>query len=79
MNTIFESSNTEELVKLANQSRKASRNEWIFLELRKGDSVTLVKSFNTSIQIIRKDGIAYPSGWDLSVKDWQACIRHALE
>lgn len=78
MNTIHKSNDTEELVKLANKSRKETKNDWLFLELHKGEDVTLVKSFNTSIQILRKNGISYPSGWDLSVKDWQGAIRNAL-
>lgn len=78
MNTTLKAETTEELLKLANKARRESKNAWLFLELHKGDEITFCKSFNTSIQILRKNGISYPSGWDLSVKDWQGAIRNAL-
>lgn len=78
MNTIHKSENKEELLKLCRKSRLETKNDWLFLELHHKGQITLVKSFNTSIQILRKDGISYPSGWDLSAKDWQDAIGHAL-
>lgn len=79
MNTTFKSESVSELLKLTRKARLASKNEWLFLELHHKGQITLVKSFNTSIQILRKNGISYPSGWDLSASDWQEAIRHALE
>mgnify|MGYP001091596390 CR=1 FL=1 len=78
MNTIFKSENTDTLIKLANKERLSNKNNWIFLELHYKNEITLVKSFGTSIQILKKNGINYPSGWDLKVSEWKNLILKTL-
>lgn len=80
MNTIIKTTTIEEAIKQANSVRLSEKNKWIFLQIEVADSTPLlVKSFNTSIQILRKGGVTYGSIYDAPVKKWKEAIEDALK
>lgn len=78
MNTIIQNDCPTECLKQANKLRRDNKNEWLFLQIECKGQTTLCKSFNTSIQVLKKSGINHHGGWDLSVKDWTNKLETAL-
>ncbi len=79
MNTQLLYTNIRDTLKAVNVERLANRNKWIFIQITKEDKTILLKSFNTSIQILKVNDINYPSGYDLKVSEFKAKITEALE
>jgi len=79
MNHLIETENSEEALKQINTHRLNNGNQWVFIEVHSGENVILIKSFNTSIQELRRNGINYPCSMDLLVRDWKAQILKALK
>lgn len=69
----------EETLKAVNNARKQNKNKWIVIKINSGDSIITIKSFNTSIQIMRKNGLDYGSGWDLSVAEFTKRVKECIE
>lgn len=78
MNDIITENDPNECLKQVNKLRLKSPDKWLFVEIHCNDQVTLCKSFNTSIQVLKKNGISYPDGFDLSVGKWKECILNAI-
>lgn len=69
----------ENALKMINTARLENKNKWLFATITLPYEHTVeLKSFNTSIAILRKDGIRFPSTFDLSVKEWKKAIDQAL-
>ena len=79
MNTIIQNDCPDECLKQANKLRRDCPNKWLFLQIECKGQTTLCKTFGTSIQILRKNGINHHGGWDLSVKDWKKQILTAVK
>lgn len=79
MNTQIIYTNTKDTLKAINAERLANKNKWIFIQVTKEDKIILLKSFDTSIQILRVGDIDYHSGWDLKVSEFKDKITGALE
>lgn len=69
----------EETLKAVNNARKQNKDKWIVIKINSADSVIAIKSFNTSIQIMRKNGLNYASGWDLSVAEFTKRVKECIE
>ena len=79
-NTIITAESASAATALANKARLANKNRWLFLEiLVNNQPPLLVKSFNTSIQILRKKGVNHPCGMDMKITAWKNAINDALE
>lgn len=78
MNIHIEANAVEGALKLANKERLANKRKWYFLQIRLGEKTVLAKGYGTSWQRIEREGVQYPTGWDLSVKDWKLQLERAL-
>lgn len=78
MNHVIIEDNPVKAIKLINQHRLANKNKWIFVELHYNNSVVLLKSFNTSIQILKKNNIQFPTCSDTTISNWKKTIQKAL-
>jgi hypothetical protein len=69
-----------EAIKQANSARLANPNAWLFMSVDVGGSQEplLVKSWNTSIQAMTRNGVRFGSIWDAKVFDWKKAIEYAL-
>jgi hypothetical protein len=77
-NFIIKATTAEEALKACNKHRLSHKGEWVFVEVHLNDKVILLKSFDTSIQVLRLEGVTYPCGMDCSVKQWKEQINSAL-
>ena len=69
----------ENALSMLNKLRLENKDKWMFATVSLPyEHCVEIKSFNTSIQILRKDGIRFPSTFDLSVKAWKKAIDDAL-
>ena len=66
-------------LKAVNAHRKQNKDKWIETFVKFGGAITSIKSFNTSIQILRKNGLDYGSVWDASVAAFTKTIKDCLE
>lgn len=66
-------------LKAVNANRKQNKNKWIETFVKFGGTTTSIKSFNTSIQILRKNGLDYGSSWDASVAAFTEKVKECLE
>ncbi len=81
MNTVLHATDSAHGVKLANAARLASPNKWLFLEIHTPgkDRPLLVKSFGTSIQLMRRGDVSSGRTRDMKAGDWKARVLHGLE
>lgn len=66
-------------LKAVNAHRKQNKNKWIETIVKFRGETTSIKSFNTSIQILRKNGLDYGSTWDASVAAFTEKVKECLE
>ena len=66
-------------LKAVNTHRKQNKNKWIETVINFRGEKTVMKSFNTSIQILRKNGLHYGSVWDASVAAFTEKVKECLE
>jgi hypothetical protein len=78
MNTQINFTNIKDTLKEINQKRLNNKDKWIFIQVTKGQDTILIKSYNTFIQIIRKNDINYQGGIDLKVVDWKKLIENCI-
>lgn len=79
-NTIVQATDPTDAVRQITRERLANRNAWLYLEIHlPGKFPYVVKSFNTSIQILRCNGLRYRDGWDLTAKQFNQCLIDAFE
>ena len=78
MNTQIIFSDTKNTIKEINKERLSNKDNWIFIQVSKGKDIFLIKSFNTYLQVIRKNGINFEGGIDLKVSDWKKRIENCL-
>jgi len=78
MNRIeIQSPDASECVEQANATRLLNPGRWIEFHFQSFGAVA--KSFGTSIQIARKNGVDYGGSWDLSVGKWKSQLTELLE
>ena len=68
----------ETTLKQINKLRKANKNKWVFIQVKKENKILLIKSFNTSIQQLIIEGVNYGGVWDLKVREYTEKIKKAL-
>jgi len=69
----------ENALKMLNKLRLENKDKWLFATITLPyEHCIEIKSFNTSIQILRKAGIRFPSTFDMSVTAWKKAIDEAL-
>jgi hypothetical protein len=78
MNYQILTNDTAVAVKDINALRLENKDQWVFAEILHRGKIVLLKSYNTSIQILRVDGVNHGGQWDISVKDFKAAITAAL-
>jgi len=86
MNHQIFADDVDEAVKLVNKHRLDNKDTWIFVELMCNGKIVLIKSYNTSIQVLRvNDKNSYDtwtnrgSLWDLPVKEFKSRIADAIK
>lgn len=78
MNKItIETPDITEVVKLANLNRRLYPNKWLEIHFLAFGAV--VKSYGTTIQLMRKNGVSWGGLHDLSVSRWKLEIQNMLE
>lgn len=75
----IEFTNIQDTLNLINKYRLSNKEKWIFVSVVKGSNTLHLKSFNTSIQILKLNEIKYHSTFDQKVKDWKDSIKICLE
>jgi hypothetical protein len=69
----------ENALRILNKLRLENKNKWLFaVVVLPYEHPIEIKSFNTSIQILRKGGTRFPSTFDMSVTAWKKSINDAL-
>lgn len=79
MNTQINYTNTKDTVKAINRARLSNKDKWIFIQIDVEGKILLLRSFNTSIDLLKMDEIHYASGYGLKVSEFKAKINEALE
>jgi hypothetical protein len=67
-----------------NKARLAYKNRWIaysgYVNVNGAPQLVEVKSYNTGyLQILRVNGMHYPTGMDMNVTGWKGAILDAIE
>jgi len=78
MNTQIIFSDAKNTIKEINKERLSNKDKWIFIQVSKGKDTFLIKSFNTYLQVIRKNNIDFIGGIDLKISDWKKRIENCL-
>ena len=78
MNTQINFKNIKDTLKEIDQERLNNKDKWIFIQVSKNQDTFLIKSYNTFLQIIRKNDINYPGGIDLKVGAWKKLIENCI-
>ena len=79
MNTITVNSE-EEAIKIINEHRKQNKDRWIFLEIQLPKFTLKIKSYNTYLQICKRDDtqISFGGNMNNSVKQFNEELKTAI-
>ena len=77
-NVTNEVATATEFANLYNKHRLANKEKWCTFSGIVNGKLVEVKSFNTSIQILRVNGLQSGSLWDLKVKEFKGAIEKAI-
>lgn len=69
--------NTEQFIKTINDTRLANKNQWYFWKGQVNGKDCELKGFNTSLQILRINGLNHPTICDISVKEFKNTLEEA--
>ena len=67
-----------QFIKQYNKARLANKNKWIFFSGTFDGTMLEIKTFNTTNQILKVNGIKQNTGIDLTVREWKYEIGQAL-
>ena len=68
----------QDALKQVRKARLANKDQWLFLVIDLGGKTFHAKVFNLSIQRLQCDGIFHSDGWDLTAKQFDACLLAAF-
>ena len=80
MNITINAPSATDAIKQASAARLGNPDTWIFMsiDIDGSQEPLLVKSWNTSIQTMTRNGVRFPSTFDAKVTDWKKAIDEAL-
>lgn len=78
MSTTIKADTPQDALKQIRKARLGNKNQWLFLTVEIGEDVFQIKSFNLSIQRLKRNSIHHPTGEDLTAKRFDELLIEAF-
>ena len=70
---------TDEFVKQINSLRLQNKNKWYTYQVTVNNKTVALKGYGTWLQILRVDGLTFPTVADISVTEFKQVLKGAVE